>query len=143
MWAFLIAAMILPSALLRPNEPQFPVAALAFGAGCVALAIYQIVKLGRATEIYWASLPEGAMRREVDAAWRQRYTPLLVLAVTVPGYLFLRFGGDPAGAWFAFPPGRADVFNMLGALFVAALVTWLVLQWKQVRRWHNKLPLSA
>lgn len=143
MWAFLIAAMILPSALLRPGQPQFPVAALGLGTACVALAVYQIVKLGRATETYWASLPEGAMRREVDAAWRQRYVPLLVLGVTVPGYLFLRFGGDPAGAWFAFPPGRADVFNMIATLYVGALVAWLVLQWRQVRRWRDRATLSA
>jgi signal transduction histidine kinase len=143
MWSCLIAAIILPGVLLRPDEPQFPVAALVLGAGLVALAIYQIVKQVRATEEYWASLPKAAMRREVDSAWQQRYVPLLVLAVTVPGYVLLRFGGDPMGAWFAFPPAREDVFNMIAALYLVALVIWFALQWRQVRRWRDQAALST
>lgn len=139
MWAFLIAAMILPAMLLRYDRPQFPVAALALGTALIGLAVYQIVRLNRATEHYWASLNEAALRLEVEAAWQQRFTPALVLAVTVPGYLFLRFGGEPAGLWFAFPPARADVFNMVATLYVIAIVVWLALQWRQVRSWRSQL----
>lgn len=143
MWAFLIGAMTLPAMLLRYNEPQFPVAALALGAALVGLAVYQVLRLDRMTEQYWASLPEAAMRREVETAWQQRFTPALVMAVTLPGYLLLRFGGRPAGLWFAFPPAREDVFNMVATLYLIALAIWFALQWRQVRRWRNRAALNG
>lgn len=143
MWAFLTFAMILPPALLRFGEPQFPVAALGLGAVLAGLAIFEIIRLHRLTDQYWRVLPAARQRDEIQQAWSQRYTPLLVLAVTLPGYVFLRFGGQPAGAWFAFPPGREDVFNMVATLYVVALVVWFALQWRQVRRWRDKAALSA
>ena len=104
MWACLIGVFLLPAALIPQAWPQYPVAALAIGLLCASLAGLQIARTYRVTEAYWRSLSSLALRAELDQAWSQRFAPLMVLAVTIPGYLFLRFGGAPVP--LAWPPSR-------------------------------------
>lgn len=142
MWLYLVAAMVLPAALLRQDRPQYPAAALALGLVLLGLAVFEVLRTRAATEQTWRLLrdlgKQEQLAQALEQAWSQRFTPLLVLGVTLPGYLFLRFGGDPAGRWFAFPPTRADVYNMLATAYVLVLVIWSVVNWEQIRRWRHQ-----
>ena len=113
MWVCLIGVFLLPAALIPQAWPQYPVAALAIGLLCASLAGLQIARTYQATEAYWCRLASLALQAELDQAWSQRFAPLMVLAVTIPGYLFLRFGGRPC-RW----PGRRRA-------------NWSLISWRQ------------
>jgi hypothetical protein len=98
------------------------------------LAGLQIARTYQATEAYWCRLASLALRAELDQAWSQRFAPLMVLAVTVPGYLFLRFGGAPVP--LTWPPSRELVIDILATVYLNLLLIWSVVTYVQVRHWR-------
>ena len=135
MWVCLVGVFLLPAALIPQAWPQYPVAALAIGLLCASLAGLQIGRTYKVTEAYWRSLSSLALRAELDQAWSQRFAPLMVLAVTIPGYLFLRFGGAPVP--LAWPPSRELVIDILATVYLNLLLIWSVVTYAQVRHWRG------
>lgn len=134
MWVTLAAVVILPAAWVPMTSPQQPVVGLAVGLACAVLAVVQMALGYRATEGYWRRLTGAARLAEIEQAWSQRFTPLLVLGVTVSGYLWLRFGGAPT-LW-EWPPSRELMIDILATVYLVLLVAWAVATYVQVRRWR-------
>lgn len=131
MWVYLAGILIAPAALLPANMPQFPIPALVVGGLLAGVALVGIWRGTQATERYWRSLTPA----ELAQAWSQRFTPLLVLAVTIPGYAYLRLGGAPTP--FTWPPGRELVIDILATVYLNVLLVWGAAAFLQLRAWRQ------
>ncbi len=135
MWITLAGILILPAALLPARMPQFPIPALVVGGLLAVAALYSIRRAAQATARYWRSLAPAELAAELEQSWRQRFAPLIVLAVTVPGYAYLRLGGAPTP--FTWPPGRELVIDILATVYLNVLVVWGAATFLQLRAWRQ------
>lgn len=134
-WVALAAIVIVPGALMPKSYAQYPIAALAVGAACAVFAVITLLQSYRATEGYWSRLGSAALTEEIDRAWQQRFSWVVVLAITTVGYFGLYGGFQAAWAW---PPSRDLVLDLTVTLFLVLLVVTFVIGYLQLRSWRAR-----
>lgn len=134
-WVALAAIVIVPGALMPKSYAQYPSAALAVGAACALFAVVTLLQSYRATEGYWSRLGAGALAEEIDRAWQQRFSWVVVLAITTVGYFGLYGGFQAAWAW---PPSRDLVLDLTVTLFLLLLVVTFMASYLQLRTWRAR-----